>query len=108
MTGKFHPTTTPEEARALTVGCLQAIAAGWSLIYMRPARIQGISGNQSLEPDLDRMIGDAADMAARITQATAERVDSGFCPATGSTHTPAEVSRSGAPFCSSCGKGLPK
>ena len=81
---RFHPTTTAEEARALTVGCLQAMASGWSLIYMRPARVQGLMGNQTLEPDLDRMVSDAADLAARITQAASERMNekpgAGICP----------------------------
>lgn len=66
---KFHPTTSADEARLLTVQCLNAIASGWSIIYMRPAKISGLAGNQTLEPDLDRMVADAADLAARLTQA---------------------------------------
>lgn len=74
---KFYESTSAQEARALTVGCLQAIAQGWSLIYMRPAKISGLSGGQSLEPDLERMVADAADLAARITQAAGERLAAG-------------------------------
>jgi hypothetical protein len=69
---KFSPSTSEQEARALTVGCLQAISA-WAMIYMRPSKISSLNGNQSMEPDLDRMVADAADLAARITHATEDR-----------------------------------
>lgn len=77
----FNSTTSPQEARALTVGCLQAIAAGWSLIYMRPAKVADLAGNRTLEPDLEAMVSAAADLAARITQAVEERVTCPVCEA---------------------------
>jgi hypothetical protein len=108
MAGKFHPTTTAEEARALAVGCLQAIASGWSLLYMQPAKIQGLAGNQAMEPDIDRMIADAADIAARITRACADRIDSSPCNVSpNGNHVPGELG-DGESYCTHCGKGLPQ
>lgn len=71
----FHPTTATEEARALTVGVFQAIAAGWPIAYARPGAIQPVSGQNNLDLDTDAMIRDAADIAARITRAAAVRME---------------------------------
>lgn len=100
---RFHPTTSAEEARALTVGCLQVIASGWSIIYMRPAKISGLSGNQSLEPDIDRMIADAADIAAKITQAAEDRRGVDMTCSQSPTHYHELENGWGSP-CAHCGK----
>lgn len=73
---RFHPTTSAEEARNLTALCLQAIAAGWSILYMTPGKVRDLQGNRIPEPNLDLMTRDAADLAARITMAAGERLPS--------------------------------
>lgn len=73
---RFHPSTTPEEARHLTGMCLQAIASGWPVLFYKPAAIAGA------QPvlDLDSMIGAAADMAATLTQAVDFRMEADLLP----------------------------
>ena len=68
---RFHPTTSPEEARNLTAQCLQAIASGWPSIYFRMPAVPWA------QPTLDTnaMLSDAADMAATLTQAVDFRMD---------------------------------
>lgn len=73
---QFHSTTTAEEARILTALCFQAIASGWPTLYFVHSAIQG--GQATL--DTNRMISDAADMAANLTQAVDHRLK-GECAA---------------------------
>ena len=71
----FDPTTPAAEARALTVGCLQAIAAGWPVMFFKMSHTMGLDGKQAqAEPDIPAMISAAADMAAQITHAAAKRL----------------------------------
>lgn len=70
----FHPTTGEQEARALVATCFHAIAAGWPISYAKASAIQA-AGPARLDLDTDAMIRDAADLAARITQAAAVRMD---------------------------------
>jgi len=75
MTQNFHPSTSPEEARALTVACLQVIATGWPVMYFKMSTVQGLNGQQaSAEPDVPAMIAAAADMALQITHAVDHRI----------------------------------
>lgn len=69
----FNPTTGEQEARALTATCFHAIAAGWPISYAKASAIQS-TGPARLDLDTDAMIRDAADIAARITQAAATRM----------------------------------
>jgi hypothetical protein len=72
---QFDPTTPAAEARALTVGCLQAIAAGWPVMFFKISNTVGLDGKQAAaEPDIPAMIAAAADMAAAITHAAAQRL----------------------------------
>lgn len=79
----FHPTTAQQEARALTLGCLQAIASGWPVIYFNQSQTIGLNGTVATStPDIPAMIRAAADMAIQITEATAERMPpEGWAPA---------------------------
>jgi len=70
----FTPTTAEQEARALTLGCLQAIASGWPVIYFRQSQTIGLNGTQATAaPDIPAMIRAAANMAVQLTEATATR-----------------------------------
>ena len=69
----FNPTTGAQEARALTATCFHAIAAGWPISYAKASAIQG-AGPARLDLDTDAMIRDAANLAARISQAAAARM----------------------------------
>ena len=69
----FNPTTAEQEARSLTAKCFHAIASGWPISYARSSSIQSAQGGTRLDLDTDAMIRDAADIAARITQAVAIR-----------------------------------
>lgn len=75
MTGRFHPSTTQEEARALTAACLQAIATGWPVVFFKLSAVHGVNGQQaSAEPDIPAMISAAADMACQLTNAVDHRM----------------------------------
>lgn len=71
---KFHPSTSAEEARELTARCLQVIASGWPVKYMKMSQLQGVSSQATAEIDVNAMISDAADIAASITQAVDYRL----------------------------------
>lgn len=76
----FTPETGVQEARALVLGCLQAIATGWPVLFFRHSQTVGLNGTQATsEPDIPAMIRAAADMAVLITEATeARRPESGW------------------------------
>ncbi len=71
----FHPTTTPQEARALTATCFQAIAAGWSILHFKKSGALDIHGNPEMITNMPAMIASAADIAAMLTQAVDARLD---------------------------------
>lgn len=71
---QFPHSTTAEEARHLTALCLQAIAQGWPIAYAKTSTIQAANNQPRLDLDLDRMLSDAADMAAGICKASDERM----------------------------------
>lgn len=79
---RFHPTTPEQEARALTLGCLQAIASGWPVIYFKQSQTIGLNGTQATAaPDIPTMINAAAEMAMMITEATAKHAPAeGWAP----------------------------
>lgn len=71
----FHASTTAQEARGLTATCFHAIAAGWPIKYAKISAVQGVNGAApAAQLDLDAMMADAADLAAKLTQSAAARM----------------------------------
>lgn len=74
---QFHPSTSQQEARALTASMFKAIAAGWPIVYGKISTVAmngGPAGPTVTGFDTDRMMRDAADLAAKLTHAVEERI----------------------------------
>jgi len=63
----------PQEARVLTSQCLQAIAAGFPVVYFKAATIQRAGQPPQGEFDLNAMVEGAADLAAALCVSTNRR-----------------------------------